>query len=614
MNQTGIKKGAMHSPGNDRQKKQTSYLFFILFATIVGVLLLALFNALWSESAFFQWLLVGSLALLFAGAIVARLVFHVHITTKQVVLWLTLMALAGTSFIGLTSKRGLKRADAAMIINSYAVSAQVLDRRTREIEQTIRQIRAQVGPYADMFLQMRGYAGQPREIATRQITQEKLLLSAADGMGIDTVSPDYIALRLRDSNFVINNLSQVIPPYLAQGAAGVDGERLNQYLKHQGISTADFEENLEEALRAHIAATIFPTALYTPQASIRRTELMANSTREFAVENFSLDKYVAKQKEQPVTEEALRSFFDEQNKAAKRYFTPEKRRGTVWTFAADNYNLPLTDVEVRRYFADHSKEFGNKQLAQVKGDIEKALIKEKFKKRFGADAQRIIALNDREPEAFAQFVEKRKGKKEELGWLSRASADKAQTKALFSIFKIGQKAPIATENNGYVVMLDEIQPSILPPLAEMRDRVLTDLRIERATKQLKQDLTTRGEQVKTKGVAALVSPQMVKVSAKEDWEKLSKKGLPTDRMQHMTHAGAIITDLQEDGQKGGNCLVLSSITPTNKATLDKPNFAAEFTSREISFFAPAFIASLNSSATIKKGGKQRVSGNFNDEE
>lgn len=607
MNRMGTKKGGTTSQETARRNKQTGYLFYLLFGTIMLVLLLALFNALWSESAIFQWLLIGSLVVLVAGAVVVRFVFHMHIKTKHVVLWLMLMSLAGTAFIGMSSRRGLKRAGAAFVINGYAVTAQALDRRTREIEQEIRQIRAQVGPYADMFLQMRGYVGQPRDIATREITQEKLLLSAADGMRINSVSPDYIASRLRDSNFVINNLSSVIPPYLAQGGAGLDGAKLAQYLKHQGIATPDFEEMLEDALRSHIAITILPTALYTPQASIKRAQLIAQAPREFAIEHFSLDNYIAKQREQKLPEEAIKTFFDEQNRATKRYFTPERRRGTVWVFTADNYNLPITDVEIRRYFADHSKEFGTKQLAQVKADIEKQLIKEKFKKRFAADAQRIIALNDREPEAFAQFVEKRKGKKEELGWSARTDATKPQTKTLFSLMKPGQKGVSATENQGFIVMLDEIQPSVLPAFADVRDRVVADLHTDHAIKQLKKDLEAHTDTAKPRG-------ELVKVATKEEWEKLGKTGLPVDRLKRMTHPGAVITTMQETGNKGGSRITLVSLTAPAASESAKTDYASEFSSRENSFFAPAFIASLNSSATIKKSGKQRVNDYFNDEE
>lgn len=596
-----------------RRNRQTGYLFYLLFGTVILILVLALFNAIWSESTLFQWLLIGSMVLLVVGAVAARFVFHMHIKTKHVVLFLMLISLAGTAFIGMSSRRGLKRAGAAFVIDGYAVTARDLDRRTREIEQEIRQIRAQVGPYADMFLQMRGYVGQPREIATRQITQEKLLLSAADRLGITSISPDYIALRLRDSNFVINNLSQIIPPYLAQGVSGVDGEKLSQYLMHQGVTTAEFEESLEDALRAHSTLMILPTALYAPQVSVKRAALSALAVpRQFASENFSLDAYIAKQKDASISQEALKSFFDEQNKSTKRYYTPEKRQGTVWVFAADTYHLPVSDVEVRRYFADHGKEFGTKQFAQVKSEIEKTLIKEKFKKRFTADAQRIIALNDREPEAFNEFVDKRHGKKEELGSVTRADSKNPETKALFSLVRVGQKQAVATENQGFVVMLTAVQPSVLPALADIRDRVAADLRTDRAEKALKKDLETRLEQVKNEGVSALRNPQTITAKTKEDWEKLGKQGLPVDQLKRMAHPGAAIAAMQSGG-KTGSCIVLTAITTPADGEAGRPDFAAEFTSRENSFFAPAFIASLNSSATIKKSGK-RGNDYINDEE
>lgn len=615
MNRANNKKGATVSPGANRQSKQMGYLFFMLFATIIAILMVALFNAIWSESVFFQGLLIGSLALLVIGVIVARIVFRVQITTKQVVLWLTLIALAGTSFIGLTSRSGLKQSTAALVINGYAVSAKTLDLKAREVEQTIQQIRAQVGPYADMFLQMRGFVGQPRDIATRELIHEKLLLSLADNIGMTIMSPDYISSRLRDSNFVTHYLSSVIPPYLAQGPAGVDGARLAQYLKHQGIAAADFEESLEDAIRVHVVMSIFPTTVYVPQVSLARASLMTRDKRVFSVEHFELDTYLAKEKKQPVSDEVLKSFFDEQNRAAKRYFTPEKRRGSVWVFTPEDYNLSITDVEVRRYFADHAKDFGTKQLAAVRNEIEKKLTKEKFKKRFAVDAQRVIALNEREPNAFEQFIEKRKARRSTINWTTRNDAKEVQMKALFSLVRVGSRRPLIDEERGYIVQLDEIEQSVLSPLAQVKDRVMADFQKERAEKALLADLEMRRTQVATQGIAALKNPQTISLASKEDWEKMQKKGLPVDRMRRMTHPGAVIADMQDAGDKSGVCIVLSSIEPVDgDDTNTKKRFAREFSSREVSYFASAFIASLHSSATIKKGGKPRVSSNFNDEE
>ncbi|MCL5436458.1 MAG: SurA N-terminal domain-containing protein [Candidatus Dependentiae bacterium] len=607
----GVKKKAVHTSGGERQKKQAGYLFFLLFATVIGILMVALFSALWSESAFFQWLLIGSLALLFVGAIAVRLVFHVHITTRQVVLWLTLIALAGTSFLGISSRRGLKRGSAALLVNSYAVSAQALEKRARGIEEFIRDIRARTGQYADMFLQMRGYVGKPRDIAERETVEEKLLLGLADGAGLSSISPEYIASRMHDSNFVIAHLSHIIPPYLAQGPAGVDAAKLSQYLKRQGMTGADFEEELEDALRAQVVMTLFPTLVYEPQVSVKRARLAADSARAFAVEHLSLDTYLAREKGDTLTPEAVKGFFDEQNRADKRYFTPEKRRGTVWIFTPEEYHLPLTDVEVRRYFADHGKEFGSKQLVQVRGEIENALVKEKFAKRFSSDAQRILALTQHEPEAFAQFVEKRKGIREELSWIERTGANSPKKRALFSIYKVGQKLVAADAGHGYIVMLDEIQASVLPPLESIRSRVVADLQAERARKALARDLSVRLQQVEKSGISALVKPQTLKVADQADWQKLEKQGKPIDRMQRMCHPAAAIT---QEGAEGGDIIALVSITPKEGAAAEKQDFSGEFNMRQTGSFAADFIASLRSSATIKKGGMRRVSGNFNDEE
>lgn len=583
-------------------KKQTDYTFVLVFAAVFCVLLLALMNTLWSDSVIFQWLLIGAIVLLIGGAVVARMVFHVHIKTKQVVLWLTLISLAGTAFVGLSSRMSLKRASAAMVINGYPVSQEMIDRRSREIDQEIKLIRAQAPGYAEFILQMRGYIGKPREIATRELIQERLILSAADKMGLTHIAPSYIQAKIDDPVFASNRLGSLLPPYIRHNTGAIDPDALNTYLKHQGISMADFEERIEDAIRTHVLITLLPSASYVPQSSKLRTALEQKSTREFVVEYFRIERYIAAQKEQALNDTELKAFYDEQNRLNKRYYTPERRSGEVWVFTPEQYGLTASDVEIRRYYADHSKEY-NKPLAQVKDDVQNKLIREKFKVRFAGDANRVIALEAREAGAFEQFIEKRKGKKESLAWVSRTDAKKPLDVALFKIAKPGYKHVLFADGKGYVVILKDVEQSVLPPLADVRGDVAADLREERAWKALKSDVEARRLNLKFgKTETILVTPDT-------KWEELGKKGLPIDRMPHMIHPNAVIADVNKDG---GFCLLLSSIKPGKESKDEKEVSIDE--NEENSFFVPAFIASLDSSATIEKGGRQRDSGTINDEE
>lgn len=597
-NKFGNHSGTSHRSG----KKQTDYTFVLIFAALFCVLLLALMNTLWSDSVLFQWLLGGAFVLLIGGAIAARMIFHVHIKTKQVVLWLTLISLAGTAFVGLSSRMNMKRASAAMVINGYPVSKEMIDRRARDIDQEIKLIRAQAPGYADFLLQMRGYIGKPRDIATRELIQERLLLSAADKMGLPHISPSYIQAKIDDPVFASNRLGSLLPPYIRRNTGTIDPEALNAYLKHQGISMADFEERIEDAIRSYALVTLLPSAAYTPQSDKSRSALERKSTRKFIVERFPIGRYIAAEKEHSLSDGELKAFYDEQNRLNKRYYTPEKRSGEVWVFTPEQYGLTASDVEIRRYYADHSKEY-DKPLAQVKEAVQNKLIKDKFKMRFSGDANRVIALDGREAGAFDQFVEKRKGHKENLPWLSRNDAKKPLDIALFKIAKPGFKQVLFADGKGYIVTLKEVEQSVLPALSEVRGAVSADLREEHAWKALKSDLNARRMDLKFE------KTETITVTPDTKWEELDKKGLPVDRMPHMIHPNAVIADINKDG---GYCLVLSSIIPGTDSK--EVNDAKGEENEEMSFFVPAFIASLDSSATIEKGGRQRDSGTINDEE
>ena len=62
---------------------------------------------------------------------------------------------------------------------------------------------------------------------------------------------------------------------------------------------------------------------------------------------------------------ALKAFFAAQNQASKRYWLPEMRTGTVWTFTPGNFDLKVSDTQIQNYYNRHRKEEFVKQAAQV---------------------------------------------------------------------------------------------------------------------------------------------------------------------------------------------------------------------------------------------------------
>ena len=191
-----------------------------------------------------------------------------------------------------------------------------------------------------------------------------------------------------------------------------------------------------------------------------------------------------------------------------------------------------------------------KPLEKVKEVLVKALKQEKFMREFNQNAQRVISQAKDLPEVLTKFIADKGGKLSQLDAVVRDGTPRIAK--LFGIQKPGDYSFAEAEGTGYILQLSAITPSVIPPLADIKEKVVQDLRKDKAQKALIADLDAI--QVKLKGGTTLEqAAKEIKGSVdKTDWvnpltptalDAVSKQSLPIDRVLSLVREHEILREI-----------------------------------------------------------------------
>jgi SurA-like N-terminal domain len=206
------------------------------------------------------------------------------------------------------------------VINGYEVDIKEFRHRLLEEEHRLQSLRQQFGPQAEELLQSFGLSGRPEEMAINALIHEKLLLSAADTLGI-RLSPEYIKHKLQDPAFLIQSLGDLVPPYLFDRNGSLNQKALLKYLQRRGMTMSDFEQALENALKSTLVLQLVTGASYVPQAFIKERFIRDYSSKKFTMVVFDLASYLPKKKE--VTDEEKKTAHEALIKAVQEAKTQD---------------------------------------------------------------------------------------------------------------------------------------------------------------------------------------------------------------------------------------------------------------------------------------------------
>lgn len=395
----------------------------------------------------------------------------------KIILWLTLISVAG--FWGLPSlfKRTTHPGASGGVIatvNGMEISQQEYQRNTNIQQEFLRRLRTQYGQYADLFIQAMGLNSDPKTMALETLVRETLLNESAESLHIN-LTPGYIESELERPEVVQRQLTQILPAYVFDETGGINPAALSRYLTHERISHEELNELIKEALTREVALGLVNVAPYVPQFATQEQFMKDIAKKQYSIMTIAYAPILKKEQATELKDEEIKRFFEAQNRASKRYWTPEKRIGTTWTFDAKTYGVKVDDKDIESYYQDYK---GQKFVSvPLKIEARTILLKGTDQATFDKAAklqQELVA----KPDFFAAKAKEISEDKETakngglVPLFAKGTHDKTFEKTAFLLKNDGDiSEPVTTARGIEIVQRVSKKPAEYKPLSAVKDEI-----------------------------------------------------------------------------------------------------------------------------------------------
>jgi len=297
-----------------------------------------------------------------------------------------------------------------------------------------------------------------------ELIQKSLLQQGGQEMGI-YVSNDEIQNAIKEMTVFQNN--------------GVfDATRYREVLKGSRLTPTKFEAGLQsDLLLTKVGSSLAEFARVTPKEFDDRFRFYNSETRlDYAV--FKPENYTGKVQ---ASEESVAQYF-EKNK--EKYMTePQVKIKYLSFMLKDEMNkITVPTEEIEQYYKSHQDEFGQLEKRHARHILLKTTDQDKEKRR--AEIEKILARAKAGEDFSAlarQFSEDGSAPQGgDLGFFGRGQMVQPFEDAVFSLQKGGISDIVETPFGFHIIMVEDIQPANITPLAGAKSSIENKLKNQQA--------------------------------------------------------------------------------------------------------------------------------------
>lgn len=254
----------------------------------------------------------------------------------------------------------------AFKINGNYISDLDVQYETHYQKMLIDNLRSIYGPNTDLFLSMNGLSNNPHVLATEALVRRELLDQLSHQLGV-VLHQDYVRQQLHDRSFIQSDLGHVLvsPAALFEPNGHINRVSLLKQLEMKGMTVDMFDQAVERAIRGRIATNIVVNCFYEPSFDVVQEYIERYASKSYSIMSFPLKTFLEEAKNELVSSDQLKMFYDKQNRERQRYAIPEKRAGVMWTFDAHSYDIKVSAQEVESFYKDNKEKLFIDQPTKV---------------------------------------------------------------------------------------------------------------------------------------------------------------------------------------------------------------------------------------------------------
>lgn len=491
---------------------------------------------------------------------------HIKSRGFKILLWICLFAVAGIFSVVELIKNAFAPAQWIAKINGTAITYPAFARKVFYQEQEIKAIRAQLGNYADVWFQMLGISTDPQEQALEILTQETLLNQAVTHAGI--VADQELAKEwLRNPEF-LQTVGDLVPPFAIENGI-INPQVLRSYLQRAGLSNAEFETALAQAVQRMIFSQLVKGAYHVPAIAIKNHFINEHAGKKFSIASISFDAVKEGIKKESLDSAEIESFY---NAHKNDYAVAEKRTGTWWTFDPASYGITVSPAEIEQYYKAHQAEYVEKPAQVQVRRILFAVNEPSQEIAVSQKAEQVRAELEQNPDSFAQIAKEVSDDKESatqgglLPFFAKGTQEKQLEMAAFVLKNDGDISPVIKTNKGFeIVQRVARKAPETKSLTSVEATIKSTLIKKKFAAQFAADARKVIEQAKT-NPAALEEFIAAKNAKKQTITATADQATPISQALFKLKPGMIapVTSGQE-----GNLVRLESIAERNIPTLQE---------------------------------------------
>lgn len=334
------------------------------------------------------------------------------------------------------------------------------------VREYISSIRAQYGQFADYLLQSMGFS-DPQTVTMQQLVTQQLLVYGYTTQGI-AIGKQAVDRKLSDKTFIDEACADLLPAFLYKGDV-IDPTMLKIYLQRRAMTAEQLQQRIEERVGTTFMQHVLHQLGYITEAEHTAAIALHNARKAISVARIPFAAY-KKEAADNITPEQLRSFYDQENARARRYYIPEQRTGTFWKFDAKNYGVNVDSSSIERYYEEHKATRYTKEQAKIEL---RALA---CPTRSEAEAIRTALVEGTVPFGTAAeqhpFNEESGKNKGLLKPISKGAGDRIIERAAFVLAADGDISPVLEHDGRFIILqrVSKLAP-VITPLAKVRDEI-----------------------------------------------------------------------------------------------------------------------------------------------
>lgn len=384
------------------------------------------------------------------------------------IVWVAVGSMIIGSALPLVMKKGSE--DWALKVNGIEVPYNIYASELAMVRQYISMLRAQYGQFAEYLLQSMGFS-DPQSMTLQQLINQQLMISGYKSQGI-VVGEETVNQKLNDKKFVEDVCGDLLPSFLYRDGI-IDNNLLKNYLQQRGMTIDQLQDRIHERVATQFMQQSLEQLSYIPSATIYDVVATHNANKELALVRMPLAQY-KKVVSADLSDEQVKAFYEQENMRAQRYYTPEKRSGSIWEFDAAGYGITVDNDAIERYYEEHKLTRYLKEQAKV--EVRAAA----FANRADAEAARnALTLGSSSFKSLAKehpFNDEAAQNNGLLKPIARGTGDRVIERAAFVLAADGDISPVIAHNDRFV-LLERVSKAapVITPLSKVRDEIKEQL-------------------------------------------------------------------------------------------------------------------------------------------